>query len=247
MHKIVAIWYAHLTGIAWRLHEHRLRDRDEGLRIAFPFSTKANTRDALRAIRDAVQGEAIREPNGATWLYPHGAAWQIDIANLRKWLSDDGQPGFLGGLEWLDGVVSVEPHFENFGEGTTVQFNIYKEEYMVNRNTKLFLSHKGSDKPMVQRFFAILKELGFDPWLDEDAMVAGTELERAILDGFQRSCAAVFFITPNFQDEKYLRSEINYAVQQKREKDGRFAIITLLFTDKNGAKGAVPDLLRTYV
>lgn len=113
--------------------------------------------------------------------------------------------------------------------------------------TKVFLSHKGSDKPLVRRFFTVLKTIGFDPWLDEDAMIAGTELERGILQGFKDSCAAVFFITPNFLDEGFLRTEVNYAIGEKRVKGDRFAIITIVFTGKKGEKGAVPELLKQYV
>ena len=60
-------------------------------------------------------------------------------------------------------------------------------------------------------------------------MDAGSELERAILQGFKDSCAAVFFVTPSFQDEAYLATEVNYAIQEKREKGDRFSIVTLVF------------------
>lgn len=112
---------------------------------------------------------------------------------------------------------------------------------------KLFLSHKGADKPLVRRFFTILKAIGFDPWLDEDAMAAGTELERGILQGFKDSCAAVFFITPSFHDEGYLRTEVIYAMGEKRGKGERFSIVTIVFTDDHGRKGTVPELLKQFV
>lgn len=108
---------------------------------------------------------------------------------------------------------------------------------------KIFLSHKGADKPLIREFKQTLHALGFDPWLDEDAMHAGTELERGILKGFKDSCAAVFLITPHFKDEGYIASEINYAIAEKRTKGERFAIITIVL----GTGGVVPDLLRTYV
>lgn len=112
---------------------------------------------------------------------------------------------------------------------------------------KVFLSHKGCDKPLVRRFEDVLQQIGFQPWLDENAMHAGVELERGILDGFKQSCAAVFFITPSFVDEQYLRTEVNYAVQQKREKGDQFAIIMLRMPDASGNRGEVPELLRPYV
>lgn len=108
---------------------------------------------------------------------------------------------------------------------------------------KIFLSHKGADKALVRDFSQTLKLLGFDPWLDEDAMVAGVNLDRAILKGFEDSCAAVFFITENFVDEKWLATEIEYAVDQKRSKGDKFSVITLKFV-RNGKSGTVPDLLQ---
>ncbi|GAB6140532.1 hypothetical protein JCM14076_12610 [Methylosoma difficile] len=115
------------------------------------------------------------------------------------------------------------------------------------KNVKIFLSHKGIDKPVVRDFFNILRDFGFNPWLDEDAMPAGVPLERALLKGMQESCAAVFFITTSYKDEDFLATEINYAIEQKREKNDKFSIIPLVFKDSSGNKGVVPELLKQYV
>ncbi len=108
---------------------------------------------------------------------------------------------------------------------------------------KIFLSHKSEDKVrLVRDYKQTLQLLGFDPWIDEDAMTAGTKLERGILQGFKDSCAVVFFITENFKDEDFLATEIDYALKRTRE-DKNFAIITIVFgNDLN-----IPDLLRPYV
>lgn len=108
---------------------------------------------------------------------------------------------------------------------------------------KIFLSHKSTDKPIVQRFYASLRELGYQPWLDEPEMPAGSNLERSIRQGFRESCAAVFFVTENFVDERYLATEVDYAILEKREKGSKFAIITLAFSEKYN----IPDLLKPYV
>ena len=108
---------------------------------------------------------------------------------------------------------------------------------------KIFLSHKSVDKPLVYRYYHTLKILGFDPWLDESNMPVGSNLERELLRGFQESCAAVFFITTNFVDEKYLATEVDYAIMQKRAKGNKFAIITLRYTDAS----PVPGLLTPYI
>ena len=112
-----------------------------------------------------------------------------------------------------------------------------------DNEVKIFLSHKSTDKPIVQKFYATLKELGFQPWLDEPEMPAGSNLERSIRQGFKDSCAAVFFITENFVDERYLATEVDYAILEKRKKGSKFTIITLVFSEEY----SIPDLLESYV
>jgi len=111
------------------------------------------------------------------------------------------------------------------------------------KQTRIFLSHKSVDKPIVMRYYNALKELGFEPWLDQPDMPAGTNLERGILDGFEKSCAAIFFVTENFKDENYLATEVDYAIVQKRKKGKKFSIITLRYH----ASSAIPGLLNTYI
>lgn len=111
---------------------------------------------------------------------------------------------------------------------------------------KVFLSHKGVNKPLIREFKETLQLLGFEAWLDEDAMSAGVLLERGMLQGFKDSSAVIFFITPDFVDENYLSTEINYAIAEKREKKDKFSIITLVFK-KEGIKSTVPELLKPYV
>jgi hypothetical protein len=112
-----------------------------------------------------------------------------------------------------------------------------------SREVKVFLSHKTVDKPLVYRYYNALKTLGFDPWLDESDMPAGSNLECEVLRGFEESCAAVFFITESFKDESYLAAEVDYAVIQKRKKGKKFAIVTLRYHHA----AEVPGLLKPYV
>ena len=116
-----------------------------------------------------------------------------------------------------------------------------------SNSKKVFLSHNASDKSMVIDFKETLKLLGYDPWIDDDAMPAGAQVDRAIAKGMIDSCAVVFFITASFQDKGYLQAEIDLAVQQKREKGDRFSIITLVFSGAGGNEAEIPDLLKPYV
>lgn len=107
----------------------------------------------------------------------------------------------------------------------------------------IFLSHKSADKPLVNRYYRALEVLGFRPWLDESAMVAGDNLERELRAAFSKSCAAVFFLTDRFRDERYLAAEIDYAIIEKRKKDKKFQIISLRF----GENVPIPTLLDPYI
>ena len=111
---------------------------------------------------------------------------------------------------------------------------------------KIFLSYKSSDKALAVDFKETLEALGYDPWLDEDAMPAGTELERGLLRGMKESCAVVFLLTSSFKDEGYLATEINYAIAEKRQRRDKFAIICLKL-EWDGGVVSVPELLKRFV
>lgn len=126
-----------------------------------------------------------------------------------------------------DAVVFVAPD----GSVSQSEFDYMlrkHEHFMGMAPMRLFLSHKGADKALIREYKKTLEELGFGPWLDEDAMTAGVELERGILRGFEESCAAIFFVTPSYKDENYLATEIDYAIAEKRKK-ARSSLSSLLF------------------
>lgn len=149
------------------------------------------------------------------------------------------------GLMPRDSVVILKKDVSNLG--LELYILLQKHELVMGVvGMKVFLSHKGIDKKKVRDFKNTLELIGFEPWLDEDAMNAGVQLERGIMQGFKDSCAAVFFVTPNFVDEDYLSSEVDYAIAEKRKKKEKFSIITLVFEDNN-VKGTVPELLKPYV
>jgi hypothetical protein len=108
--------------------------------------------------------------------------------------------------------------------------------------TRIFLSHKTEDKALARRYYRALGEIGLDPWLDELDMPAGTKLERAIRKGFEDACAAVFFVTENFEDKEYLATEVDYAREQKREKGDKFAVVVLRYA----SEGEVPGILKPF-
>ncbi len=227
----------------WQIFQSDDFDGEDGVAINFHFTSKMKKRDLTKVI------QAGLEANNIDWLVLKRDQWILRTKKLRDEFEH------LHDLAWLTDDVVIEPEIEIetedvFGrtrDTTLVSFVVTKEYMTLTGANRIFLSHKGVDKPFVRDFKTTLEALGFKPWFDEDAMSAGTELERGILQGFKSSCAAVFFITPSFKDESFIASEVNYAISEKREKQERFSIITLVFKDEHGRAGQVPDLLKPYV
>lgn len=241
MHSLTATFT--LGGMNWTMWPDDAKGHEEGLTVHFQYPTRMTTQEAFEALASDLMAEKVQ------WLALDRGRWI-----LRPSLFP---PEFRGltGLSWVkDGAVivpevddNIEATYDGIARRTSITFVVTREHIELNLPKKIFLSHKGVDKPLVRDYHATLDALGFEPWLDEDAMPAGVELERGLLQGFQESCAAVFFITPSFKDETYLRTEINYALHQWRTKGPRFAIITLVFHDEGGTLGQVPDILKPYV
>ena len=141
-----------------------------------------------------------------------------------------------------DGIFILCRDLSNLSTEIKIICETHKQ-YMGLLPMKIFLSHKSKDKSNVREFKNILQKLGFSPWLDEEELKAGDKLNRSLLKGMQESCAAIFFITDNYEDTQYLSDEIDYAKNRAME-DPNFKIITLVF---NNANHNIPQLLRHYV
>jgi hypothetical protein len=213
---------------------------EPNIRISFPLKFMLEARPALRYLRE------ILKENSVDWLYVRQGAWYLDFDALLRHVP------VVREFSWMTGTIAIVPDIvveqTPYGTvGTILRFIVTEEEAAAAVPKKIFLSHKGFDKPRVREYAKTLSAIGLDPWLDEDAMAAGAELERAILQGMHDSCAAVFFVTPHFEDSGYPGSEVNYAMAEKRAKGARFAIISLVFKGDAGETREVPDLLRQFV
>jgi hypothetical protein len=202
-------------------------DRDE-MDLCFPEDS-----DEEFLLRYAIMVDAVKQSD---------AGMRFGLA-LRKWKASEWKEMFCN--------LIIRPFADELSHrlGDAIDLATPEERSMQavplkyiprSNEVRIFLSHKSQDKPMVKRYYQALVDLGFSPWFDEPDMPAGTNLERGILQGFEESCAAVFFITENFKDENYLATEVDYAVMQKRKKGKKFTIITLRYA------GNVPELLKPY-
>ncbi|AHN22798.1 toll/interleukin-1 receptor domain-containing protein [Lysinibacillus varians] len=178
------------------------------------------------------------------WIKFHGNKCVVNLNDLKNSFSD-----LFKNCEWMNGEYEVHPEFDQEigSKVPIVSFSLSKDVIELNSPKKIFLSHRGSNKEFVRRFYDVLKTMGFEPWLDDEDMPAGSNLDRSILKGLKDSCACVFFITPEFTDEQYLADEVDYAHIQRRKKQEKFSIITLQFENEDGVKGTIPELLERFV
>jgi hypothetical protein len=215
----------------------------EGVCIHFNLHSHYKERDAIKVVSKLIEKSEI------DWIKPSSNGWKIDTDKAKVRLPDFKK------LNWFKGELNITPDFEideseRFGKPTkesVYRLFILKEDILMNSFNKVFLSHKGANKPLIREYNKSLKLLGYDTWLDEDAMNAGAALDRSLLKGMKDSCAAVFFITPEYVDDGYLEAEIDYAIAQKMEKGDDFQIITLTLKNEAGDIGNVPALLRRFV
>jgi hypothetical protein len=182
------------------------------------------------------------------WLYEDGDDWVFDPSAFRKEVPDFEIPSWLQSSVFVS--LDVEQYEDEFAGRRRRQARIFFEiskDDMTLQCKRLFLSHKSIDKELVRKIAHALQLSGYEPWLDENEMPAGSHLERSVSQAFKESLGSVFFITKSFSDAKYLASEIDYAIREKRERD-EFAIIPIRLTDAEQANPPpVPDLLGTYV
>ena len=218
---------------------------DEGLYIHFQIhhDLDVNEKHALKFVKKLVKENKI------LWIKGNRNQWIVDVDKLYEKIPPHDH------LVWLKGEVFPDIRIdlkERFLSGkriieTEVIFIINKKTLQLSVPKKVFLSHTEANRSIVQDYYNALQELGFEPWLDQEALVSGDHLDKALLQKIQESCGSVFFITPDFSDEAALATEINFAIAEKRKKKDRFAIITLVCSEKGDNKGIVPELLKQYV
>ncbi|WP_452601381.1 toll/interleukin-1 receptor domain-containing protein [Pontimicrobium sp. MEBiC06410] len=229
--------------------------------IYFPVSNKSVyeiVKDISNAKRESIQikfsipkrtdliskNDILYEMNSQ--LISRNKDWfEISNENLVCKLKNIKNINNLGHLDWLTGELIIKPEVDlSDKKYNNVTVDIDKQAVMnENKKNKIFLSHKTANKELVREYKKTLSLLGYEPWLDEEDMPAGTIPHRGILSGFQNSCAVVFFITNEFKDERYIANEINYAITEKTERGNEFSIITLVLSDE----AVVPDLLKAYI
>jgi len=114
-------------------------------------------------------------------------------------------------------------------------------------NSRIFLSHKGINKPLVEKIDRTLQLLNLKTWFDRDDLAAGDVLVRGIDSAFAGCAAAVFFISSEYVDAGVISKEIDRANHEATMRGDSFRIIPLVLAQHGGNDDRVPASIKTLV
>lgn len=123
--------------------------------------------------------------------------------------------------------------------------NWARKRQQIMENSKIFLSHKGINKPLVKEIDKTLRILNLKTWFDIDDLKAGDPLISSIDQAFQQCSAAVFFISDDFKYDGVIKMEIELARYASTTREESFKIIPLVLTQHGGTDVNVPPALQT--
>ena len=87
------------------------------------------------------------------------------------------------------------------------------------RKLKVFLCHAVENKPIVQGLFNRLQDSGFDPWVDNESLLIGSDWDLEIQKAMRSSDAVIVCLSKiSIKKEGYVQKEIKYAQEILLEK-----------------------------
>lgn len=117
----------------------------------------------------------------------------------------------------------------------------------VMENSRIFLSHKGANKPLIDKVDQALRLLGLKTWFDRDDLAAGDPLVRGVDNAFIKCSAAVFFLSGQFADAGNIQREIDRAIHEQAMRADGFRVIPIVLAQHGGSDDRVPLPLKTLV
>lgn len=136
---------------------------------------------------------------------------------------------------------ALQEHHWNSGAAALLEYA--QRRKTLAEKARLFLSHRGADKEVVREIGRTLELIGVRTWLDESEMPAGTPIARGLGEGMRQCLSVAFFISGQFRDESFIRSEVDAALHEQTTNP-LFRIIPLVLADHGGTDALVPTSLR---
>ena len=154
----------------------------------------------------------------------------IDISDLPQIQNTFNKLGFSRGAavtgtfpSGYDPIVMQEKRIVGEKVGKAIQIWAEERKRKVEESC-IFLSHRGINKPFIEKVDRALRMLSLKTWFDKDDLVAGEPLVRGVDAAFKKCSAAVFFISEDFLDVGVIGKEIEKALHESATRPGGFKV-----------------------
>ncbi|WP_429165363.1 toll/interleukin-1 receptor domain-containing protein [Aeromonas dhakensis] len=190
--------------------------------------------------------------NGNSFFFASNEFTDISDLGLAKQAFEQLKftPGFAASGTFPTGVYTEEAKVAKVKAGEEIA-NLLKGWAQARKhemeNSRIFLSHKGVNKPLVEKIDKALRMLNLKTWFDQDDLAAGDALVRGVDNAFSSCSAAVFFISGDYVDAGVIKREIDRALHEEAMRNGQFRVIPLVLAQHGGGDADVPAPLQTLV
>jgi hypothetical protein len=101
------------------------------------------------------------------------------------------------------------------------------------KEVSIFLAHATEDKPQARKLYFLLKEKGYQPWLDEEDLIPGQLWREEIPKAIQKSDIFIACLSKNsIRKQGYIQREFRMAINKFLEMPaGSIFLIPLRFDD----------------
>lgn len=178
----------------------------------------------------------------------------VDVSTSESVRQSFAQLGFTPGFAVLGsfpaGAYTDEAKLAKAAAGNAIAVllqNWATVRRKMAETSRIFLSHKGINKPLVEEIDRALRLLNLRTWFDRDDLNAGDTLVRGVDQAFAGCSAAVFFISKEYVDAGVIRKEIDRALHEATIRGESFRIIPLVLRQHGGSDAHVPAPLQTLV
>ena len=198
--------------------KHLPKLREEGRDVLGPLDDFVDISE-IRTTKEMFQAMQFTEGFGAAGIFPSGA--YDDTSKAKK---------EAAGLAVAQLVIAWAQ----------------KRRYAME-NSRIFLSHKGANKPLVDKVDQALRLLGLKTWFDRDDLAAGDPLVRGVDNAFAGCSTAVFFLSGQFSDAGVIQREIDRAIHEQAMRADGFRVIPIVLAQHGGSDDRVPAPLKMLV
>jgi proteasome lid subunit RPN8/RPN11 len=107
--------------------------------------------------------------------------------------------------------------------------NAKNQVISIARRLRIFLCHASADKPAVRDLHDQLQKEGFDPWLDEENLLAGQDWDQEITKAVRKSDIVIICLSQtSITKAGYIQKEIRFALDVADEQpEGTIFLIPL--------------------